>query len=224
MEKMIFENDWQQVLETEFDKPYYLQLREFLKQQYSSETVYPKMDNLWSAFNETPYEDVKVVIVGQDPYHGPGQAHGMSFSVQAGVKHPPSLRNMLKELNDDLGCELPEEGTLTKWAQQGVFLLNTVLTVRAGAAHSHKDQGWELFTDEVIRKLSQRETPVVFVLWGRPAQMKRKLIDTSRHAIIESVHPSPLSAYRGFFGSKPYSKINKQLTEWGLQPIDFCLK
>jgi uracil-DNA glycosylase len=224
VEKMIFENDWQQVLETEFDKPYYLQLREFLKKQYSSETVYPEMDNVWSAFNETPYEDVKVVIVGQDPYHGPGQAHGMSFSVQAGVKHPPSLRNMLKELNDDLGCELPEEGTLTKWAQQGVFLLNTVLTVRAGAAHSHKDQGWECFTDEVIRKLSQRETPVVFVLWGRPAQMKRKLIDTSRHAIIESVHPSPLSAYRGFFGSKPYSKINKQLTEWGQPTIDFCLK
>jgi uracil-DNA glycosylase len=224
VEKTIFKNDWQQVLEKEFDKPYYLQLIEFLKQQYTSETVYPEMDDLWSAFNETAFEEVKVVIVGQDPYHGPGQAHGMSFSVQAGVKHPPSLRNMLKELTDDLGCEIPLEGTLTKWAQQGVFLLNTVLTVRAGAAHSHKDQGWELFTDEVIRKLSQRETPVVFVLWGRPAQMKRKLIDTSRHAIIESVHPSPLSAYRGFFGSKPYSKINKQLKEWGLQPIDFCLK
>ncbi|WP_019412472.1 uracil-DNA glycosylase [Paenisporosarcina sp. TG20] len=221
---MIFDNDWQHVLEAEFDKPYYLQLREFLKEQYTNETVYPALEDLWSAFEETAYEDVKVVIVGQDPYHGQGQAHGMSFSVQPGVKHPPSLRNMLKELNNDLGCTIPVEGTLTKWAQQGVFLLNTVLTVQEGQAHSHKGQGWELFTDEVIRKLSLRETPVVFVLWGKPAQMKRNLIDTSRHAIIESVHPSPLSAYRGFFGSRPYSKINKHLTEWGIQPIDFCLK
>lgn len=224
MEKQIFENDWQQVLESEFEKPYYLNLREFLKNQYAHETVYPSMDELWSAFHATSFEDVKVVIVGQDPYHGPGQAHGMSFSVKAGIKHPPSLRNMLKELQEDLGCEVPVEGTLSKWAEQGVFLLNTVLTVKAGAAHSHKGQGWEQFTDEVIRKLSARDKPVIFVLWGRPAQMKRKLIDTSRHAIIESVHPSPLSAHRGFFGSKPYSKINNQLTEWGMDPIDFCLK
>ncbi|MGB3260618.1 uracil-DNA glycosylase [Paenisporosarcina sp.] len=224
MDKKIFDNDWQQVLETEFDKPYYLKLREFLIDQYAHETVYPPMDDLWSAFKETSYDDVKVVIVGQDPYHGAGQAHGMSFSVKPEIKHPPSLRNMLKELQDDIGCEIPKDGTLTKWASQGVFLLNTVLTVRAGAAHSHKGQGWELFTDEVIRKLSEREKPVVFVLWGRPAQLKRKLIDTSRHAIIESVHPSPLSAHRGFFGSKPYSKINEQLSHWGLDPIDFCLK
>lgn len=224
LDKKIFDNDWQQVLETEFDKPYYMKLREFLKDQYAHETVYPPMDDLWSAFKETSFEDVKVVIVGQDPYHGAGQAHGMSFSVKPGIKHPPSLRNMLKELQDDIGCEIPKDGTLTKWASQGVFLLNTVLTVRAGAAHSHKGQGWELFTDEVIRKLSLREEPVVFVLWGRPAQLKRKLIDTSKHAIIESVHPSPLSAHRGFFGSKPYSKINEQLSQWGLDPIDFCLK
>ncbi|WP_208324209.1 uracil-DNA glycosylase [Paenisporosarcina antarctica] len=224
MGKKMVDHDWQQVLKTEFDKPYYTQLHEFLEQQYANETVYPPKDDLWSAFEKTSFKNVKVVILGQDPYHGPGQAHGMSFSVKAGIKHPPSLRNMLKELNDDLGCELPEEGMLTKWAQQGVFLLNTVLTVRAGAAHSHKGQGWELFTDEVIRKLSQRQTPVVFVLWGKPAQLKRRLIDTSRHAIVESVHPSPLSAYRGFLGSKPYSKINEQLTQWGIQPIDFCLK
>lgn len=224
MEKQIFDNDWQQVLETEFDKPYYLKLREFLKDEYANETVYPPMNDLWSAFNVTSFDDVKVVIVGQDPYHGAGQAHGMSFSVKPGIKHPPSLRNMLKELQDDIGCEIPKDGTLTKWASQGIFLLNTVLTVRAGAAHSHKGQGWELFTDEVIRKLSEREKPIVFVLWGRPAQLKRKLIDTSRHCIIESVHPSPLSAHRGFFGSKPYSKINEQLSQWGLETVDFCLK
>lgn len=224
MRKKMVDHDWQQVLKTEFDKPYYTQLHEFLEQQYATETVYPSMDDLWSAFEETSFNSVKVVIVGQDPYHSPGQAHGMSFSVKAGIKHPPSLRNMLKELSDDLGCELPVDGSLTKWAGQGVFLLNTVLTVRAGAAHSHKGQGWELFTDEVIRKLSQRQTPVVFVLWGKPAQLKRRLIDTSRHAIVESVHPSPLSAYRGFLGSKPYSKINEHLTQWGIQPIDFCLK
>lgn len=216
--------DWHRVLAGEFEKPYYLKLREFLKEQYANETVYPSMDDLWSAFRETGFEDVKVVIIGQDPYHGPGQAHGMSFSVKEGVKIPPSLRNMLKELQGDLGCEIPEHGSLTKWAKQGVLLLNTVLTVRAGEANSHKGQGWETFTDEVIRKLSDRETPIVFVLWGRPAQMKRQLIDISRHAILESVHPSPLSAHRGFLGSKPYSKINQQLTEWGMEPIDFCLK
>lgn len=224
MGKKMVNKDWQQVLKTEFDKPYYIQLHKFLDQQYASETVYPPKGDLWSAFEETSFKNVKVVIVGQDPYHGPGQAHGMSFSVKAGIKHPPSLRNVLKELSDDLGCELPGDGSLTKWAGQGVFLLNTVLSVRAGFAHSHKGQGWELFTDEVIRKLSMRQSPVVFVLWGKPAQLKRSLIDTSRNAIVESVHPSPLSAYRGFLGSKPYSKINEQLTQWGIQPIDFCLK
>ncbi|WP_075618431.1 uracil-DNA glycosylase [Paenisporosarcina indica] len=217
-------SDWGHMLASEFEKPYYLKLREFLKEQYENETIYPPMNDLWSAFRETAFEEVRVVIIGQDPYHGPGQAHGMSFSVKEAVKIPPSLRNMLKELQADLGCDMPEHGSLTKWAKQGVLLLNTVLTVRAGAAHSHKGQGWETFTDEVIRKLSARDNPIIFVLWGRPAQMKRQLIDPSRHAILESVHPSPLSAHRGFLGSKPYSKINKQLIEWGNEPIDFCLK
>jgi uracil-DNA glycosylase len=165
---------------------------------------------------------VKVVILGQDPYHGPGQAHGLSFSVKPGVKIPPSLRNMFKELASDIDCPLPESGTLTGWAEQGVLMLNTVLTVRDGQAHSHRKQGWETFTDEVIRKLSNRDEPIVFVLWGRPAQEKVKLIDTSRHAIIESVHPSPLSASRGFIGSRPYSKTNLILESWDETPIDWC--
>ncbi|WP_397536992.1 uracil-DNA glycosylase [Rummeliibacillus pycnus] len=223
MTKIIFDNDWQDVLGAEFNKPYYLQLREFLKQEYFKETVYPAMEDMWSAFRYTPYHKVKVVILGQDPYHGPGQAHGMSFSVKPGVPHPPSLQNMFKELHDDLGYDIPLDGTLIKWAEQGVLLLNTVLTVRAHQAHSHKDHGWEVFTDTVIQKLSERKEPIVFVLWGRPAQQKERLIDASRHAIIKAPHPSPLSAYRGFFGSGPYSKINSQLIEWGEQTIDFDL-
>lgn len=223
MSKIIFDNDWQDVLGAEFEKPYYLQLREFLKQEYFTKTVYPPMEDMWSAFRYTPYAKVKVVILGQDPYHGPGQAHGMSFSVKPGVPHPPSLQNMFKELHDDLGFDIPRDGTLIKWAQQGVLLLNTVLTVRAHQAHSHKDHGWEQFTDTVIQKLSQRNEPIVFVLWGRPAQQKERLIDTTRHTIIKAPHPSPLSAYRGFFGSHPYSKINNQLVAWGMEPIDFDL-
>ncbi|MGM9968274.1 MAG: uracil-DNA glycosylase [Rummeliibacillus sp.] len=223
MSKIIFDNDWQDVLGAEFEKPYYIQLREFLKQEYFTKTVYPPMEDMWSAFRYTPYAKVKVVILGQDPYHGPGQAHGMSFSVKPGVPHPPSLQNMFKELHDDLGYDIPRDGTLIKWAQQGVLLLNTVLTVRAHQAHSHKAHGWEQFTDTVIQKLSQRNEPIVFVLWGRPAQQKERLIDTTRHAIIKAPHPSPLSAYRGFFGSRPYSKINNQLVAWGMEPIDFDL-
>lgn len=223
MSKKIFSNDWQDVLGEEFEKPYYLKLREFLKEQYANETVYPAKEDIWNAFEHTPFGEVKVVILGQDPYHGPGQAHGLSFSVQPGVTHPPSLRNVFKELNEDLGCEKPEDGTLTKWADQGVLLLNTVLTVRAGDANSHRNQGWEQFTDAAIRKLSERERPVIFVLWGRPAQQKKQLIDTGRHVIIEAAHPSPLSAKRGFFGSRPFSKINAALKERGEEPIDFCL-
>lgn len=211
------------VLDDQFTKPYYLQLRAFLQEEYEKKTVFPDMDNLWNAFHLTSFEDVKVVIVGQDPYHGQGQAHGLCFSVQDGVKLPPSLRNMLKELQTDLGCEIPNHGNLTKWAVQGVLLLNTVLTVRQGEANSHKGQGWEQFTDTVIQKLSERKKPIVFVLWGKPAQQKRALIDSSRHVIIETTHPSPLSAYRGFFGSKPYSKINENLQRLGHNPIDFCL-
>ncbi|MFC4410724.1 uracil-DNA glycosylase [Chungangia koreensis] len=219
----LFNNDWQEVLNSETEKGYFADLMGFVEEEYEAQTSYPPKDDIFNAFNHTPFEQVKVVILGQDPYHGAGQAHGLSFSVKPGVKHPPSLRNMLKELKDDLGCEIPKDGTLTKWADQGVLMLNTVLTVREGEAHSHKGMGWETFTDTVIRKLSEREKPIVFVLWGKPAQKKKMLIDTERHAVIESVHPSPLSARRGFFGSRPYSAINEKLREFGQEPIDFCL-
>ncbi|MET3575731.1 uracil-DNA glycosylase [Bhargavaea ullalensis] len=222
MAKDILSNDWQGELEGEFEKPYYLKLREFLKEEYSSREIYPPMHDIWTAFELTPYEEVKAVILGQDPYHGPGQAHGLSFSVKAGVRKPPSLRNVFKELKADIGCAEPEDGTLTGWANQGIMMLNTVLTVRAGEANSHRKQGWETLTDEVIRKLSEREKPVVFVLLGKPAQQKKQLIDLSRHAVIESPHPSPLSASRGFFGSKPFSKVNEQLRRWGEEEIDWC--
>ncbi|MEZ0481947.1 uracil-DNA glycosylase [Planococcus sp. SSTMD024] len=223
MTKQIFSNDWQEILEEEFEKSYYRELREFLKEQYAHETIYPVKENIWNAFEHTAYGDVKAVILGQDPYHGPNQAHGLSFSVQPGIAHPPSLRNIFKELEDDIGCKKPVDGTLTKWSDQGVLMLNTVLTVRKGQAHSHQKKGWERFTDEVIRKLSARKEPVIFILWGKPAQMKKRLIDTERHDIIEAPHPSPLSAHRGFFGSKPFSKVNKLLQSRGEEPIDFCL-
>ncbi|WP_342508358.1 uracil-DNA glycosylase [Sporosarcina sp. FSL K6-2383] len=221
MNKEIYGNDWDAVLKEEFAKPYYLKLREFLKKEYAEQTIYPQMDDLWTAFQCTPFNEVKVVILGQDPYHGPNQAHGLSFSVQPGVKIPPSLRNMFKELSSDIGCVIPESGTLTGWARQGVLMLNTVLTVRQGEAHSHRKQGWEAFTDEVIRKLSERDQPIVFILWGRPAQEKKKLIDVTRHVVIESVHPSPLSASRGFLGSRPYSATNEILESWGEGAIDW---
>lgn len=223
MPKQIFDNTWQQVMAPQFDEPYYLQLREFLKQEYFNTTVFPPMEDMWNAFRYTDYPDVKVVILGQDPYHGLGQAHGLSFSVKPGVKHPPSLQNIFKEMQADIGVSIPQDGTLTKWATQGVMLLNTVLTVRAHEAHSHKNQGWEQFTDEVIRQLSKRDEPIIFVLWGRPAQQKEAFIDTTKHAVIKAPHPSPLSAHRGFFGSKPFSKINAQLEAWGKAPIDFDL-
>ena len=223
MVKKIFDNDWQEVLGEEFEKPYYLELREFLKKEYETATIYPAKENIWTAFEHTAFEDVKVVILGQDPYHGPNQAHGLSFSVQPGIAHPPSLRNMFKELKEDIGCEKPKDGTLTKWSDQGVMMLNTVLTVRQGEANSHRNKGWEIFTDEVIRKLSARDEPIIFVLWGKPAQKKKELIDLERHSVIEAPHPSPLSASRGFFGSKPYSKVNSLLQQRGAEPIDFCL-
>ena len=223
MAKQIFSNDWQGVLEEEFSKSYYRELREFLKGEYANETIYPAKENIWNAFEHTAYHQVKAVILGQDPYHGPNQAHGLSFSVQPGITHPPSLRNIFKELESDIGCQKPVDGTLTKWSDQGVLMLNTVLTVRQGQAHSHQKKGWEHFTDEVIRKLSAREEPIIFILWGKPAQTKKRLIDTDRHDIIEAPHPSPLSAHRGFFGSKPFSKVNKLLQSRGEAPIDFCL-
>ena len=214
---------WKEILEEEREKPYFQELTAFLDKEYAEKTIYPAREDIGSALRATPFDEVKVVILGQDPYHGPGQAHGMSFSVKPGVKIPPSLRNMFKELADDLGCPTPTTGYLESWAKQGVLLLNTVLTVRAGEANSHKGMGWEIFTDTLIQKLSNREKPIIFVLWGRPAQSKKKLIDTTKHVILESVHPSPLSASRGFFGSKPYSKINAQLQARGEKPIDFCL-
>ena len=223
--QQIFPNDWQEILADELEKTYYQALSQFVAHEFSTQMIYPPMDEVMNAFHMTAYRDVKVVILGQDPYHGPNQAHGLSFSVKPGVPHPPSLRNMLKELQDDLGCPIPQHGTLTKWAEQGVLLLNTVLTVRAGQANSHREQGWEKFTDAVIEKLAARQQPVIFVLWGKPAQRKKQLIlkQSQQHLILEAPHPSPLSAYRGFFGSKPYSKINAQLTAWDEQPIDWSL-
>lgn len=215
-------SQWDAVLQDAFEAPSYTQLREFLKKEYGEQVVYPEMDNIWNAFKHTPYESLKVVILGQDPYHGKGQAHGLSFSVQPGVKIPPSLRNIFKELASDIGCSIPVSGSLLGWAEQGVLLMNTVLTVREGEAHSHRKQGWEAFTDEVIRKLSDRDEPIVFILWGRPAQEKKRLIDLTKHVTIESVHPSPLSANRGFFGSRPFSKTNEQLASWGNSEIDWC--
>lgn len=214
---------WKAVLKEELEKPYFKELQLLLDKEYATQTIFPARNEIGSAFQMTDYDDVKVVILGQDPYHGEGQAHGMSFSVKPGVRIPPSLKNMLKELENDLGCSLPSSGYLEKWAKQGVLLLNTVLTVRAGLANSHKGMGWETFTDAVIQKLSERQNPVIFVLWGKPAQSKTKLINTEKHVILQAPHPSPLSAHRGFLGSKPYSKINAQLAAWGEEPIDFCL-
>lgn len=223
--KKIFNNDWEDILSSEFEKSYYKKLKLFVAEQYSLSTVYPPKEEVMSAFYSVAYKDVKIVILGQDPYHGPGQAHGMSFSVKKGIPHPPSLRNIFKELESDIGCQVPKDGYLMKWAQQGVFLLNTVLTVRQSEANSHKGQGWEQFTDAVIKKLAEREEPIIFVLWGKPAQTKRAIIEKhgQQHFILQAPHPSPLSAHRGFFGSKPFSKINEKLLEWGQQPIDWCL-
>lgn len=224
--KKVFDNDWQEILQEEFEKPYYQHLRKFIAKEYSTHIVYPPINEVMSAFYTVPYKEVKVVILGQDPYHGPGQAHGMCFSVKPGVPHPPSLRNIFIELHNDLGCPVPKDGYLMKWAKQGVFLLNTVLTVRQGEAMSHRGMGWEQFTDAVIEKLAQRQDPIVFVLWGRPAQMKRRIIEQNgpHHCILQAPHPSPLSAHRGFFGSRPFSKINAQLIQWGKEPIDWCLE
>ncbi|ENJ6137752.1 uracil-DNA glycosylase [Bacillus anthracis] len=220
MEKVL-KNDWGPLLAPEFEKEYYRKLADFLKEEYSTHVVYPKKEDIFNALEYTSYENTKVVILGQDPYHGPNQAHGLSFSVQPGVKTPPSLLNMYKELRDEYGYDIPNNGYLVKWAEQGVLLLNTVLTVRQGEANSHKGKGWEHFTDRVIELLNEREKPVIFILWGRHAQAKKKLITNSNHHIIESVHPSPLSARRGFFGSKPYSKVNTILANMGEREIDW---
>ncbi|MBU8693386.1 uracil-DNA glycosylase [Bacillus altitudinis] len=222
--KPFLNDSWWAVMKSEFEQPYYQELREWVKEEYRTQIVFPKPDDIYRALHLTSYEDVKVVILGQDPYHGPGQAHGLSFSVQPGVKHPPSLRNIFQELKDDLGCPVPNHGSLVSWAEQGVLLLNTVLTVRKGEANSHKGKGWERVTDRVIDVLNDRDQPVVFVLWGRHAQNKKERIDLSKHYIIESPHPSPFSARNGFFGSRPFSKVNAYLKQKGIDEINWCIK
>ena len=216
-------NDWDEVLDDLFKSENYLKIREFLKTEYSTRDIYPSMYDIFNAFKFTPYSNVKAVILGQDPYHEPGQAHGLCFSVQDGVKLPPSLVNIYKEIKSDLGITEPDNGNLTKWAKQGVLLLNTSLTVRRGAANSHKDCGWTQFTDEVIKKLAAREKPMVFILWGANARSKKAFIEGKRHVILESAHPSPLSCYNGFFGSRPFSKTNNFLVANGETPIDWNL-
>lgn len=220
----IFNNDWDDILEDEMEKDYYKKIRNFLINEYKTKTVYPKADDVMAALKITSYADTKLVILGQDPYHGPNQANGLAFSVNRGERLPPSLRNMYKELESDLGIEMTSIGDLTSWAQQGVLLLNTSLTVIQGQANSHSKIGWSIFTDRIISELSRREEPVIFVLWGNNAKSKEALIDTSRHYVIKSVHPSPLSASRGFFGSRPYSKVNNILKSIGSDEIDFTVK
>lgn len=217
------EESWKKILFDEFQKPYFEALKAFLVEEKKVHSIYPKSANIFAAFDNTPFDKVKVVILGQDPYHGDGQAHGLSFSVQDGIPHPPSLQNILKELRDDMGCPIPKSGNLSAWAQQGVFLLNTVLTVRASEANSHRNQGWENFTDAVIKLLNAQKEHLVFILWGAPAGAKASLIDAKKHLILKAPHPSPLSSYRGFFGSKPFSKSNEFLTCNGKKPIQWCL-
>ena len=219
----IFKNDWGQYLKEEMAQPYYRQLRQFLIGEYSTKQVYPDMYSIFNALHYTSYADTKVLILGQDPYHEPGQAHGLSFSVQPNVPPPPSLVNIFKELETDLGCTVPNNGCLEPWARQGVLLLNTVLTVQAHRANSHRDKGWEIFTDKIISLLNQREKPVAFILWGSPARHKKAMITNPQHFIVESPHPSPLSAYKGFFGSRPFSKVNRFLESVGEEPINWQL-
>ncbi|GEB31232.1 MULTISPECIES: uracil-DNA glycosylase [Brevibacillus] len=219
----ILQNDWAPVLAGEFEKPYYLKLRQTLKEEYQTQTIYPDMYHIFTALHLTSYEQAKVVILGQDPYHGPGQAHGLSFSVKPGIKPPPSLVNIYKELQSDLNCAIPEHGYLSHWAKQGVMMLNTVLTVRASNPNSHKGIGWETFTDQIIHLLNEREKPLVFILWGKHAQEKAAFIDKKKHCIIASPHPSPFSANRGFFGSRPFSRANAFLRSQGMEEIDWQL-
>lgn len=214
-------NEWDMLLKDEFKKPYYLKLREFLVEEYSNRTIYPDMYDIFNALKYTTYSDVKVVIIGQDPYHEPNQAHGLSFSVKKGVEIPPSLMNIYKEIHDDLGCSIPNHGYLVKWAEQGVLLLNNVLTVRRGEANSHRNCGWEMFTNEVISIVNKRQKPVVFLLWGGNAREKKELITNPLHLILEAPHPSPLSSYRGFFGCKHFSTANDFLRRTGQTPIDW---
>ncbi|WP_106768253.1 uracil-DNA glycosylase [Paenibacillus faecalis] len=217
----MFDNDWDLHLQEEIEKPYFGQLRITMAREYRDYTVYPPKEDIFRALKQTSYKDTKVVILGQDPYHGYGQAEGLSFSVKPGVKIPPSLLNIYKELREDLGVPFPPHGSLMHWANQGVLLLNAVLTVREGQPNSHKSLGWEQFTDAVISKLNERETPMVFMLWGSYAQKKGAIIDRTRHKVLQSSHPSPLAAHRGFFGSRPFSAANAFLMEQGIEPVDW---
>lgn len=217
-------NDWLEPLKPEFSKPYYKQLYTTIRQEYASKVIFPPSGEIFSAFELTPLSEVKVVILGQDPYHNVGQAHGLCFSVRPDVEIPPSLVNIYKELHDDLGCYIPNNGYLVKWAKQGVLLLNTVLTVRAHQANSHRGIGWEEFTNAAISILNEQDRPIVYILWGAPAQKKKAMLNNPKHLILEAPHPSPLSAYRGFFGSRPFSKTNAFLEKNGLAPIDWQIE
>ncbi len=217
-------NDWLAPLTPEFAKPYYKELYKKVKDEYANHVIFPPSNEVFSAFELTPLADVKVVILGQDPYHNVGQAHGLCFSVKPDVEIPPSLVNIYKELHDDLGCYIPNNGYLVKWAKQGVLMLNTVLTVRAHQANSHRGIGWEEFTNAAIRVLNEQDRPIVFILWGSPAQRKKEMLNNPKHLILEAPHPSPLSAYRGFFGSKPFSQTNAFLEKNGLTPIDWQIE
>lgn len=217
-------NDWQQPLMEEFRKPYYKELYNKVLEEYRTRQIFPAPDDIFNAFHLTPLHEVKVVILGQDPYHNDGQAHGLCFSVKPEVDIPPSLVNIYQELHDDLGCYIPNNGYLVKWAKQGVLMLNTVLTVRAHQANSHRGIGWEQFTDAVIRAVNEQNRPIVFLLWGRPAQMKKSMLNNPKHLILEAPHPSPLSAYRGFFGCRHFSQTNAFLESHGLEPIDWQIE
>ena len=218
------EESWKTHLEPEFEKNYFRTLTEFVRSEYSQYQIFPPGKLIFNAFNLCPFDKVKVVIIGQDPYHGPGQAHGLCFSVNDGVAFPPSLVNIFKEIKEDIGTPAPSTGNLTRWAEQGVLLLNATLTVRAHQAGSHQRRGWEEFTDAAIRALNAQDRPIVFILWGRPAQMKKAMLNNPNHLILEAPHPSPLSAYRGFFGSRPFSKTNNFLKEHGVEPIDWQIE
>ncbi|GLX68305.1 uracil-DNA glycosylase [Paenibacillus glycanilyticus] len=216
-------NDWARLLRPEMDEPYFKRMEGQLDEYYRTTTVYPKVEHIFNALQYTPYGETKVVILGQDPYHGPGQAHGLSFSVREGVAIPPSLRNIYKELQEDIGCPVPRHGSLVTWAKQGVLLLNTVLTVEEGQANSHQKLGWERFTSRIIQSLNDRDRPVVFLLWGKHAQDKAAFIDADKHPVIASAHPSPLAARKGFFGSRPFSKVNEHLRRLGSEEINWLL-
>ncbi len=217
----MIDNDWLPYLSEEFKKPYYKDLYNFIKEEYSTHTIYPPSEDIFNALKTTPIANVKVVILGQDPYHEPGQAHGMCFSVKPGIQTPPSLQNMYKEIREEYGYDIPNNGYLVKWAEQGVLLLNTVLTVRRGAANSHKNKGWEKFTDAVIRAVNEQDRPVVYLLWGANARSKKALVTNPKHLVLETVHPSPLSAYNGFFGCGHFKLANEYLEKNGIAPIDW---